>query len=149
MSYKAAGTRAIAATQSALSVAGGTAVVIRAQKVKFGTSGTPTSDQAVNAQLRRLTAAGTGTSLTPQVASPGSYPASEATVLVNLSAEPTYSTVACLDEYFNPRSPMVWQAYDVAGELLVPLTANNGLGAQCIAIGGGAGNFTAQMEWGE
>lgn len=147
--FSASGSRAIAATQSALTAAGGTGVVLRLQQLEMSTSGTPTSDQAVNAQLRRLTAAGTGTSVTPGVKQPGSFPASEATVLSNLTAEPTYSSGSIFDWYFNPRNTRFWQAYDQYGEVMSPLTANNGFGAQCIAVGGGAGNFTCSMQWGE
>jgi hypothetical protein len=145
--YTISGSRAIAATQSALTLMGGTAVVMCAQQYVLSTSGTPTSDQNVNAQLRRLTAAGTGTSLTAGIKSPGSNPAAEATVLGNLTAEPTYTAGFIMDEYFNPRNRCQYQAYDQRGEIVSPLTASNGYGFQCIAVGGGAGNFNAQIGW--
>lgn len=145
--YRSTGSRAIAATQSALSLMGGTAVVICLRELALSTSGVPGTEQNVNAQLRRLTAAGTGTTLTPAIASTGSHPAPEATVLGNLTAEPTYSSGFVFDFYFNPRNNRNWTAYDQRAEILVPLTASNGIGFQCTAVGGGVGNFNAEAAW--
>ncbi len=143
MLYNAAGARAIAATQSPLIVSGGTTVRPRICTLRMATSGTPTSDQAVQAQLRRATTAGTGTSVTPAPTDPGA-PAALSTSLQNLTVEPTYSGVLS-DFYFNPRATIQWAAYDPRAELIVPATANNGIGFQCIAVGGAAGNLAAEI----
>jgi hypothetical protein len=146
--YRAFGDRAIAATQSPLTLMGGTTVVLAIRELIAATSGAPSTEAAVEAALRRFTAAGTGTSFTPLIASPGSHPASEATVLTNLTAEPTYTANSTLwAPVFNPRNRALWQAYDQRGEILTPLTANNGVGLQCVAAGGGAGNLRAEAGW--
>jgi hypothetical protein len=145
--YETSGSRAIAATQSALTLMGGTGVVVCLREFALSTSGVPSSDQNVNAQLRRFTAAGTGTTLTAGIKSPGSHPTPEVTLLGNLTAEPTYSAGFVMDLYFNPRNNRPWVAYDQRGEILVPLTANNGIGFQCTAVGGGVGNFNAEAAW--
>jgi hypothetical protein len=47
--------------------------------------------------------------------------------------------------FFNPRTTIQWSAYDARGELLVPATANNGMGVQCVAVGGATGNLVAEF----
>lgn len=147
--YSASGLRAIAATQSSLAVTGGTGLVTRIQKILLSSSGTPTSDQSINTQIRRQTAVGTGTSVTPGVKQPGQFPAAETTALSNLTVEPTYSSGSILDLFHNPRLTLQWQPSETYAEILVPLTANNGVGSQCAAVGGGAGNHATTFEWAE
>lgn len=147
--YEAAGFRAIATTQSPWALTGGTALTPRIVQIDLGTSGTPTSDQNVQANLRRQTAVGTGTSVTPGVKGPGQFSAAEAAFIANCSAEPTYAAGSMKELFFNPRVPRTWQAYDYLGEFYVPLTANAGFGLQCIAVGGGAGNLVSSPSWNE
>jgi hypothetical protein len=128
---------------------GGTGVATRLRELNLSTTGVPTSDQSVEAHLRRFTAAGTGTSATPSINSPGSVPAAETTVLENLTVEPTYSAGYALRLTVNPRNNRPWVAYDADAEIVVPLTANNGLGVQGITVGGGAGNLIAEAGWRE
>lgn len=143
--YRAVGSRAVAASESALNITGGTTVVVRLREYRMAVDGAPSTEAMVAAELRRSTTAGTGTTYTPTVGQ-GAFPAAEATALSNLTAEPTYSGQLTHEE-FNPRARAMWQAYDALGEILTPLTANNGLGFQCITVGGGSGNFNVDAAW--
>jgi hypothetical protein len=147
--YRASGTKAVGSSVSPLTVMGGTGVVCRIKEYQLSTSGAPTTEAEAEIQARRFTAAGTGTSQTPSVSNGGAFPASEATVLVNLSAEPTYTAGFVTDDFFNPRNTRFWQAIDELAKLYTPLTASNGIGFQMIGAGGAASNATAQALWDE
>lgn len=143
--YRAAGIQTtIAATKTALNLTGGTTCRPRLCDLRLTTTGAPTTDAQVNVRLQRSTTAGTGTSVTPSPTDP-SDPASIATALSDLSAEPTYAAGQVMNWFFNPRSVIQWAAYDPRGEILVPATASNGLGAQVVAIGGSTGNMVCEM----
>lgn len=96
--------------------------------VMFGSEGTP-ADNAFRWQLARTTAAGTSTSVTPQALDP----ADGACISVageNHSVEPTYTANALLlDIALNQRATFRWVAKDGCG-LMVPATANNGIGVK-------------------
>lgn len=147
--YRASGTKAVGSSLSAITLMGGTGVVIRIKEYQHATSGAPTTEAEPEVQWRRFTAAGTGTSQTPSIGNPNGFPAAEATVLVNLSAEPTYTAGFMTDDFFNPRNTRFWQAIDELAKMYTPLTASNGLGAQMQAAGGSASNFTSQALWDE
>lgn len=143
--YRVAGIQTtIAATKTALNLTGGTTCRPRLCDMRLTTTGAPTTDAQVNVRLQRSTTAGTGTSVTPSTTDPGD-PASIATALSDCSAEPTYAAGQVMNWFFNPRSVIQWAAYDPRGEILVPATANNGLGAQVVAIGGATGNAVCEM----
>ncbi len=140
---------AIGTTKSPLAITGGTGVVVCLTCYELMCEGAPTSEAAIAVFLRRQTAVGTGTSVTPTVNSPGSRPAAEAAALSELTAEPTYASGRVKAISWNPRSRALWNAVDQDAFILTPLTANNGLGFQCSVVGGGSGILRANAEWKE
>jgi hypothetical protein len=149
--YRAAGTNAtIGATKSPLTLMGGTAVVMCLKELKLYSEGVPGSDAMVVVHGRRFTAAGTGSAVTPGVNSPGMRPPAETTALSELSAEPTYTAGSIFTCSFNPRSPGAqWVAIDRDALICTPLTASNGVGLQCITVGGGTGVLRADTAFDE
>src|SRR3954471_9644026 len=72
-----------------------------------GSAATP-ADNAFELQLKRYTAAGTSTAVTPQALDPGD-PAALASAGVNHSGEPTYTSNAILfDAAINQRATFRW-----------------------------------------
>jgi hypothetical protein len=107
----------------------------------IGSAATP-ADNAWELQVKRYTAAGTSTAVTPQALDPGD-PSATATAGVNHSGEPTYTANAILlDVSVNQRATFRWVAAP-NGELVLPATAANGLGLFSAAVGGSA--FSATM----
>jgi hypothetical protein len=101
-----------------------------------GSAATP-ADNAFEFQLKRYTAAGTSTSVTPQALDPGD-PAALAAGGVNHSGEPTYTANAILfDTAVNQRATFRWVA-SPGGEIILPATAANGVGLFSTAVGGSA-----------
>lgn len=93
------------------------------------------ADNAANYQVKRFTAAGTTTALTPQALDEGD-PAATATAGSNATVEPTYTANAILlNLSANQRTTARWLARD-GGELVAPATAANGLGLFVSAVGG-------------
>lgn len=79
--------------------------------------------------LQRCTTAGTRTAVTPQALDPADA-AAVTTAGENHSAEPTYTSNAILlNTPLNQRATYQWQA-PPGGELVIPATANNGVGIQ-------------------
>lgn len=139
--YAATGSIAVAATKTPLILGATAATRFRITAFSLSTSGTPTSDQGVEVQVKRATALGTSTAVTP-VALDSADPASVFTAGSNCTVEPTYtSTAVLLDRAFNPRATVQWAAYDPRSELIAPATAANGIGFQCVGAGGAAGNL--------
>jgi hypothetical protein len=92
----------------------------------ISSSATPASNVG-QYQLKRYTAAGTATALTPQALDPGD-PAATATAGSNHSVEPTYTANAImLQVSVNQQATWRWvSAPD--GEIILPSTAANGIG---------------------
>lgn len=148
--YVATGTNAtVGATKSPVAVFGGTAVVLALREYWGKCEGARTSEADGVVLLRRATAVGTSTAVTPGVKSGGSHPAAEATAGSEFTAEPTYSAGQVFREPFHPASRFLWQAINDLSRVLAPLTANNGLGLQCTVVGGCAGILGANMCWNE
>lgn len=146
--YLTQGLIATAATKTPLQVIGSATIQPRVCGFSLSTTGTPTTDQGVDVQLRRSTADGTGTAVTP--ATTGSpQPASTSTSKSNYSAEPTYSTGSLMDIAFNPRATFQWAAYDRDSELCALVASGAGVGLQIIGAGGSAGNVLANMLFDE
>lgn len=113
---------------TAANVVGGTGLRVRLYDFMVGAGGTP-ADNVLNWTLQRSTTAGTLTAVTPQ-ALDSADPAAEATAGENATVEPTYTAGAELAEFpMNQRATYRWVAAP-GGELIVPATANNGLGFQ-------------------
>lgn len=144
--YTANGFIAAAATKTPLILGATAATRFRIQGYSLSTTGTPTSDQGVEIQLRRATALGTSTAFTP-IANDPADPASVFTAGSNATIEPTYTAAATLqDRAFNPRATVQWAAYDPRAELIAPATAANGIGFQVIGAGGAAGNVLVDVQ---
>ncbi len=125
-----------AAAKTILTVVSTAAIRPRVIEYKSSSLGTPGSDQSYEVQLKRFTAAGTTTALTPASTDSGD-PASTFTAGSNASAEPTYTANTLIDDYgANPRATFRWVAYDQRAEIILPATAANGVGWLLNALGG-------------
>lgn len=89
------------------------------------------ADNSIQWRMRRYTAAGTSTAVTPRALDTGD-PAATATAGQNSSAEPTYTANSeLIDEELNQRVTYHWVAYPGC-ELLLPATAANGIGLETL-----------------
>lgn len=105
-------------------------------------------DLSVRVALMRHTTANTGTSVTPHGLDPAALSA-VASALENCSAEGTYTSGSEMyDQTIHIRSQAYWWANYEQDRLVVPATANNGIGLR-VAQGGGAytGAFDATMHF--
>lgn len=147
MLFLASGFIAVAATKTALIVGSTANIRPRITRYDWSTTGTPTSDQGIEVQVRRATALGTSTAYTLGSADPSDVAGTPVvTAGTNCSVEPTYSTGFLHDRAQNPRTTYTWQAYDPRGELILPATAANGIGFQIIGAGGAAGNLLVNAD---
>lgn len=113
-------------TDSTLGITGATTVRPTIYEMLLGSSSTP-GDNALEHFLQRSTAAGTATSVTPTPLD-SADPASTTTAGENHTAEPTYTSALILFRLaLNQRASHRWIA-DPDGGLVVPATANNGIG---------------------
>lgn len=97
----------------------------------FGTNGTP-ADNAMEYDVSRITAGGTGTSATPNPLDPADA-AADATCLVNNTVEPTVT--AASSHVFvgvNVRASYRWVAAP-GSELVYPATADNGFALRALS----------------
>lgn len=84
------------------------------------------ADNTLQWTAQRVTAAGTGTSITPQALDPGD-PAASGVAASNHTVEPTYTSGAILfDAFINQRSQYTW--YGDRGPMRLPALASNGIG---------------------
>lgn len=96
--------------------------------VVFGADGAP-GDAAILLTLQRCTTAGTRVAVTPQSLDPADA-AAATTAGEAHTGEPTYTAGALLlDVAMNQRTTFRWQV-DPQDGLVVPATANNGIGLQ-------------------
>lgn len=113
-------------TKTLASLTGGTAIRPWIYDMWLGSSATP-GDNALLWYIQRTTAAGTSTSITPPPIDPGD-PACTSTAGYAHSAEPTYTSGKILFHLaLNQRATHRAQ-FDPDGPLMIPATANNGLG---------------------
>jgi hypothetical protein len=131
----------VAATKTPLIIGSSAAVRPRILRYDWSTTGTPTSDQGIEVQVRRATALGTTTAYTMKASDPSdeglAFAASAGT---NATVEPTYSGFLA-DKAINPRMTHQWVAYSPDEEIILPAVAANGVGFQIIGVGGAAGNL--------
>ncbi len=146
--YLTQGLKAIGATLTPLSIIGSASIQPRLMAFTLSTSGTPSTDQGVNVRLRRFTADGTGTAVTPAVTS-SPQPASTSTSKSDYTVEPTYAAGFLYDVAFNPRATFQWAAYTQDAEICSLVAAGAGLGFQIIGAGGGVGNLLANATFRE
>lgn len=106
---------------------------IRLYYLSIGSEATP-AENAFHLRVRRFTAAGTSTAVTPQPLDPADV-ATELDAGENHSAEPTYTAnTEMLSKPFNQRATVQWYA-PAGGEIVVPATASNGLGFETPTAG--------------
>lgn len=133
--YRAQGTQT-AAAKTALTIV--SAATIRPRLIAFTLSqiGTVATDAAFEIILKRFTAAGTTTAVTPAAVDSGD-PSAIFTAGSNATAEPTYTANTVLaDLAVNPRSTVRWVAVDQRDEVILPATAANGVGFLLNTLGG-------------
>lgn len=147
--FATTGRRAAAASKTILSVGNPGSGPKRAKiyEIQISSRDTPV-DQAINVDLRRCTALGTSTSVTPIAFDP----ADAAAIMVsgeNHSAEPTYtSATEFLDISFNLKTTYRWVVMPEMG-IVIPATTNNGIGLEILAISSGTPNVEAVIHFDE
>lgn len=135
MLYTCVGTQT-AAAKSALGVVATAAVRPRIMGFVLSNIGLVSTDSGFQIQLKRFTAAGTSTAITPAPADSGD-PAATFTAGSNHSAEPTYTANTVIaDIAVNPRSTVKWTPDDPSAPPTAPATAANGFGWLVNALGG-------------
>lgn len=111
----------------------------------FGSEAAP-ADAGVLWTVRRCTAAGTSTAVTPQQGDPAD-PATEYDAGENHSAEPTYTAGAILlNVPLNQRATFQWAAVKDGAELVMPATASNGFGIETDVISTGTPVVTGTVH---
>lgn len=133
--YRATGTQTSAA-KTALTLI--STAAIRPRLIAFNLSqvGTVSTDSGFEIQVKRFTAAGTTTAVTPAAVDSGD-PASTFTAGSNATVEPTYTANTTVEDVsVNPRSTFRWVALEQRDEVIMPATAANGVGFLVNALGG-------------
>ncbi len=133
--YSVQGTQT-AAPKTALTIV--SAATIRPRLLAFNLSniGTVSTDSGFEIILKRFTAAGTTTSVTPAAVDSGD-PAAVFTAGSNATVEPTYTANTTIrDVAVNPRSTFRWVALEQRDEVILPATASNGVGFLLNTLGG-------------
>jgi len=135
MLYSCVGTQT-AGAKTALGVVATAAVRPRIREYTLSNIGTVSTDSGFQVQLKRFTAAGTSTAITPAPSDSGD-PAATFTAGSNHSAEPTYTANTTLEDVaVNPRGTFNWKSYDPSADFVAPATAANGFGWLVNALGG-------------
>lgn len=145
--YVASGTSNSAAiSKTALSFLAATSNYPRLVSLTVGTFTTP-ADEAGTITLDRITANGTGTTVTPSKMDPAA-PASAVTARNNHTAEPTYASTPLLVLPLAQRATYrhVWRP-DVAPR--VAASASAGVGVKATAFASGAWSPSVILEWTE
>ena len=145
--YVADGSQNAAANTTLLGLTSATTIRPVLYDLVFGSAATP-ADQAFNMQVNRYTAAGTSTSVTAQALDPGD-PAAITTAGENHSGEPTYTSGAVVLSFsINQQATFRWVVPPDEG-IVMPATANNGLGLRFITVSGGTALSEASMYFEE
>ena len=136
MIYAAQGTQTAGAKTAltAVSSANGRPRII---EYKLSNVGAVTVDSQFEVQVKRFTAAGTTTAVTPATTDPSDPAATLVTFGSNATVEPTYGAATPIDDTgVNPRGIYRWTAYDPSAEIILPATAANGVGWLLVTLGG-------------
>lgn len=123
--YAVAGTAVLGTNVTGLTVLGGTTVRAEIYDILLSCASTP-ADQQLNALLRRITADGTGTSVTPEPLNPDDCIAI-ATSKRTYTVEPTLTGVAPIDYGLHQRSAVRWVARQ-GGEIITAKASGAGWG---------------------
>jgi hypothetical protein len=133
--YSVQGTQT-AAAKTALTIVSTAAIRPRLMAFNLSQVGTVSTDANFEVHLKRFTAAGTTTAVTPAAVDSGD-PASTFTAGSNATVEPTYTANTLLRQLaINPRSTFRWVALEQRDEVILPATAANGVGFLVNALGG-------------
>jgi hypothetical protein len=135
-------------TLAALTAATGATTLRRGfiYDIMVGADGTP-ADNAMTFKVDRQTTVGTGTSATPAPLDPGDA-AALLVATVNHTSEPTVTASTQLIEMgMNQRASYRWVAAP-GGELVVPATNVNGIGAR-VKSPGYTGTMISTLHWWE
>ena len=117
---------------------------IRIGFLSFGSEATP-ADAAIQLVAQRCSTTGTRTSVTP-AALDAADAACVATAGENHTVEPTYTAnTILLNIPVNQRATLQWQAAP-GGELVIPATANAGIGLQTPVAPASLGTATLHFE---
>lgn len=131
---------------TALAIIGNTLTRGRIFYYALSCAGTPVADNMIDWYVRRLTADGTGTSLTPGLED-AAAPVAQLTAKQNYTVEPTYATVPIHELAVHQRSLAQWNAAP-RGELVIPASAAAGIGFTPIHASY-ASTATAVAHWEE
>lgn len=136
MIYAAQGTQT-AAGKTALTIVSTVNGRSRLFDYKLSNVGAITVDSQFEVQLKRFTAAGTTTAVTPSPTDPSDPAATLFTAGSNATVEPTYTAGVVIDDVgVNPRGIYRFTAYAPDAEIILPATAANGLGFFLNVLGG-------------
>lgn len=143
MLYKCVGTKTSALT--ALTIISAATIMPRIKSFKLSNTGTVSTDSNFEVTVKRFTAAGTTTAITPASPDPGA-PAATFTAGSNATIEPTYTANTLLEDVaVNPRSVFSWFPEGPDADLVLPATAANGVGFLVAALGGATTVIVAAM----
>ena len=135
------------ANTTILSLISATTVRPKIYDLVLGSDATP-ADNAAEYVLQRVTTAGTATGVTPAALDPAD-PAALASSGEAHSAEPTYTANAIMLQFaVNQRATFRWVAAP-GGEIVLPATANNGVGLRVITVAGSAINVNCCIHFEE
>lgn len=131
-----------------INVTGGTTVRIKLFDFMIGSDATP-ADVAGEYTISRSTDAGTGgTALTEQKLDPATVNAATgAAVGGTFTTDPSAGNIV-LGTGLHQRATWTWKAAP-GGEIVTPMTANNGLILECVGMSSGTPNINATMFWRE
>jgi hypothetical protein len=126
--YTAPADQTIAASPGATLVGVTASTLLRARLVELwaAVEGTP-ADQIIRWLVRRYTAAGTSSAVTPGEEDLDGPPA-QLSAGSNHTVEPTYAGTALLDIPVHLRNQLLWRARDPQKGWLIPATAASGIG---------------------
>jgi hypothetical protein len=136
----------LASVKTVLSMIGAATVRLSCNTIVIGPGNITPADNTAVYQLRRFTADGTGTAVTPQPNDPPSAPLG--TAKYNYTVEPTNTAGAILLQIgLNMRANYQWYA-NISREKIVPATSGNGFGLHCF-LANTPYPVTATLEWSE
>lgn len=142
MIFKVVGTQTVAG-KTILTIVSTATIRPRLLACIYSQVGVVSTDSQWQVQGKRFTAPGTTTGLTP-ASTDSADPAATFTAGSNATVEPTYTANTTFQDLgINPRSTFRWVAYDPRDEIIMPATANNGLGFFLNVLGGAT---TPQVE---
>lgn len=147
--YACPGDQTATAADSVVSIGNGAAVTFNAAlyELMISSHTDAPADAALRFSLKRYTAAGTSTAVTPEPLN-NADPAAISDGGSNHTVEPTYAGVAFLDFGINQRNTFRWVATP-DGEIFVPLAKSCGLGLQNVHVSAGTPALDGMIHFSE